>query len=129
MASLTSRITFRLVLAILIILALYYVGRPLYWKISATVHDIRHNKQTEAQRSVGWFHDESDSGVHVDRKSAAARRLLVRQIVPTNCDGLPFTSISNLLISVENFPGYRRRITLWFYVLKFAYHGDGETPY
>nr|GLL43759.1 uncharacterized protein LOC109176218 isoform X2 [Ipomoea trifida] len=89
MASLTSRITFRLVLAILIILALYYVGRPLYWKISATVHDIRHNKQTvsggfsqivqEAQRSVGWFHDESDSGVHVDRKSAAARRLLVRQ--------------------------------------------------
>ncbi|XP_019181219.1 PREDICTED: uncharacterized protein LOC109176218 isoform X1 [Ipomoea nil] len=91
MASQTSRLTFRVLLGILVILALYYVGRPLYWKISATVHDIRHNKQTvsggfsqivqEAQRSVGWFHDESDSGVHVDQKSAAARRLLCNEIL------------------------------------------------
>ncbi|KAA3456163.1 Low-density receptor-like protein [Gossypium australe] len=70
MASSTSKLAFRIVLAALILLALFYVGRPLYWKISATVHDIRHNKQTimlEAQRSVGWFNDESDSGIHENR--------------------------------------------------------------
>lgn len=41
-----GKMTFRVVIAILVVLLLYYVGRPLYWKISATVHDIRHNKQT-----------------------------------------------------------------------------------
>ncbi|XWS39085.1 hypothetical protein CRYUN_Cryun18bG0019800 [Craigia yunnanensis] len=46
MASPTSRITFRIVIAVLLLLALLYIGRPLYWKISATNHDIRHNKQT-----------------------------------------------------------------------------------
>ncbi|KAI9113245.1 hypothetical protein K1719_015770 [Acacia pycnantha] len=61
------------------------MGRPLYWKISATIHDIRHNKQTvreglshivmEAQRSVGWYNDEFDSGVR-----ATTRKLLLDQV-------------------------------------------------
>ncbi|EEF45450.1 uncharacterized protein LOC8261525 [Ricinus communis] len=85
MASPTARITFRVVIAILVVMLLFYVGRPLYWKISATVQEIRENKRTvqqgisqivyEAQKSVGWFHDESDSGVREDRK-AINRRLL-----------------------------------------------------
>ncbi|XP_022749018.1 uncharacterized protein LOC111298563 [Durio zibethinus] len=88
MASATSRIIFRIVIAVLLLLALFYVGRPLYWKISATIHDIRHNKQTvqqglsqimhEAQKSVGWFHDESDSVVRGDRSKQASRRLLFK---------------------------------------------------
>ncbi|KAF5736908.1 hypothetical protein HS088_TW14G01063 [Tripterygium wilfordii] len=87
MASLTGRITFRVVAAILVLSVLFYVGRPLYWKISATIHDIRENKQTvkqgisqivlEAQKSVGWYHDEFDSGVHYERK-ATNRRLLYK---------------------------------------------------
>ncbi|KAF2287744.1 hypothetical protein P3X46_006036 [Hevea brasiliensis] len=85
MASPATRITFRLVVAVLVIMILFYVGRPLYWKISATIQEIRENKRTvqqgisqivyEAQKSVGWFHDESDSGVREDRK-AINRRLL-----------------------------------------------------
>ncbi|CAE6109293.1 unnamed protein product [Arabidopsis arenosa] len=73
-----------------LMVVLFYVGRPLYWKISATIHDIRHNKQSvregisqivhEAQRSVGWYHDESDSGFREghNKKSgvAVSRRLL-----------------------------------------------------
>ncbi|KAK3039038.1 hypothetical protein RJ639_027523 [Escallonia herrerae] len=88
MASPTARVTFRIVLAIIAILLVFYAGRPLYWKISATIHDIRQNKQTvrggisqivyEAQKSVGWFHDESDSGLGDGRKAAAvARKLLL----------------------------------------------------
>ncbi|KAI3469468.1 hypothetical protein Pfo_026131 [Paulownia fortunei] len=89
MASPTARLTFRLLLAAAVVLILFYVGRPLYWKISATIHDIRHNKQTvsggisqivqEAQRSVGWLHDESDSGVR--EKSTSARRFLLGQVL------------------------------------------------
>ncbi|KAH0725818.1 hypothetical protein KY290_001647 [Solanum tuberosum] len=85
-----GKMTFRVVIAILVVLLLYYVGRPLYWKISATVHDIRHNKQTvsggfsqivqAAQNSVGWFHDESDSGV-LDVGIAAARRILLHKVL------------------------------------------------
>ncbi|KAM7485158.1 hypothetical protein LguiA_001167 [Lonicera macranthoides] len=85
MASPTARVTFRMVLVILLILVLYYVGRPLYWKISATIHDIRQNKQTvtggisqivyEAQRTVGWFHDDSNSG-----RKTISRRIL-RQVM------------------------------------------------
>ncbi|MFQ6653824.1 hypothetical protein Gotur_025043 [Gossypium turneri] len=60
MASSTSKLAFRIVLAALLLLALFYVGRPLYWKISATI-------MLEAQRSVGWFNDESDSGIHENR--------------------------------------------------------------
>ncbi|KAE8734264.1 receptor-like cytosolic serine/threonine-protein kinase RBK2-like [Hibiscus syriacus] len=88
MASPTSKLAFRVVLVALLLLALFYVGRPLYWKISATVHDIRHNKQTvkegisqivlEAQKSVGWFSDESDSEVHGNRGKQASRRLKFR---------------------------------------------------
>ncbi|KAF5752241.1 hypothetical protein HS088_TW01G00149 [Tripterygium wilfordii] len=85
MASSTGRITFRIVAAILVLSVIFYVGRPLYWKISATIHEIRQNKQTvkqgisqivlEAQKSVGWYHDESDSGIRDERK-ATNRRLL-----------------------------------------------------
>lgn len=107
MGSPTSRIVFRTVAVALLLLLVFYIGRPLYWKISATVHDIRNNKQTvrqgfffffdsdfkflfpffttlflassgisqivmEAQKSVGWYHDESDSGVR-----ANSRKLLL----------------------------------------------------
>ncbi|GAV63371.1 hypothetical protein CFOL_v3_06889 [Cephalotus follicularis] len=91
-SSASARVTFRIVMAILVILIFFYVGRPLYWKLSATIHDIRHNKKTvsqglsqiinEAQQSmVGWYHDESDSGIRQDRGSTnkpghVTRRLL-----------------------------------------------------
>ncbi|XP_050870477.1 uncharacterized protein LOC127073366 [Lathyrus oleraceus] len=65
MASPKSRMVFRIMLVTLLLLLLFYLGRPLYWKISATAHDIRNNKQTvrqglsqivmEAQKSVAWF--------------------------------------------------------------------------
>ncbi|CAM8932873.1 unnamed protein product [Rhodiola kirilowii] len=84
-----AKITFRLIIAaILITILLFYVGRPLYWKISATVHDIRTNKQTvkqglssivkEAQKTVGWYtySDESDSGASSRHKLATDRRIL-----------------------------------------------------
>ncbi|XP_054804480.1 uncharacterized protein LOC129307652 [Prosopis cineraria] len=87
MASSTSRIAFRIVLIALFFLLLFYMGRPLYWKISATIHDIRQNKQTvreglsqivmEAQRSVGWYRDEFDSG------RANTRKLLLDQVYRT----------------------------------------------
>ncbi|GER30183.1 hypothetical protein STAS_06111 [Striga asiatica] len=90
MASPAARLTFRLLLAAAVVLILFFVGRPLYWKISATIHDIRHNKQTvsggisqivqEAQRSVGWFHDKSDSGLKDSKKITSARRILQDQI-------------------------------------------------
>ncbi|EXC05703.1 hypothetical protein L484_011283 [Morus notabilis] len=92
MASSTAKITFRIAMVVLVLLLFFYVGRPLYWKISATVHDIRQNKQTvkeglsqivmEAQRTVGWYHDESDSGAREGRfgknlRSATSRKLQV----------------------------------------------------
>lgn len=125
MATSTSRLTFRIIMVVLFLLLIFYVGRPLYWKISATIHDIRENKQTvkqgtffvqnfilffifskflslylvmnlsdlrgfrlvsglsqivlEAQKSVGWYHDEADSGVRDDRvgKKAVSRRLMM----------------------------------------------------
>ncbi|XP_055818192.1 uncharacterized protein LOC129887215 isoform X3 [Solanum dulcamara] len=95
-----GKMTFRIVIGILVVLLLYYVGRPLYWKISATVHDIRHNKQTvsggfsqivhAAQNSVGWFHDESDSGVR-NGGIAAARRILLRSHTKEGQQDLHFT--------------------------------------
>ncbi|KAL4345630.1 hypothetical protein HN51_063718 [Arachis hypogaea] len=88
MASRTSRTVFRVAMVAILLLFLFYIGRPLYWKISATVHDIRNNKQTvreglsqiviEAQKSVGWYHDESDSGFR-----AAKSRKLLRRIFST----------------------------------------------
>ncbi|XP_047339404.1 uncharacterized protein LOC124942879 [Impatiens glandulifera] len=78
MSSKTSRVAFRTVIVVFIILALFYIGRPLYWKVTATVQDIRQKKQTvtqglsqivhEARKSVGWFHDEFDSGAAANRK-------------------------------------------------------------
>ncbi|CAN1149861.1 hypothetical protein LINPERPRIM_LOCUS18522 [Linum perenne] len=83
MASPVAKIAFRLAVAVMLITVLFYIGRPLYWKISATVQEIRENKRTvkqgisqivyEAQKSVGWFHDESDSGVV---RRATNRKLL-----------------------------------------------------
>ncbi|GMY06076.1 hypothetical protein FCV25MIE_01315 [Fagus crenata] len=83
MASSTAKVTFRIAMVVLLLLVLFYVGP--YWKISATIHDIRNNKQTvkqglsqivlEAQKSVGWYHDELDPGVQEDR-AATARRFL-----------------------------------------------------
>ncbi|XP_073050307.1 uncharacterized protein [Primulina eburnea] len=91
MASRSVKLTFRLILAVVAVMVLYYVGRPLYWKISATIHDVRDNKQTvsggisqivqEAQKSVGWFHDESDSGLQEDKKSLSARRFLLGKVL------------------------------------------------
>ncbi|PNX58809.1 hypothetical protein L195_g059373 [Trifolium pratense] len=49
MASPNSRIIFRILMLTLLILVLFYTARPLYWKISATVHDVRNNKQTVRQ--------------------------------------------------------------------------------
>ncbi|KAL0735551.1 hypothetical protein Bca4012_011761 [Brassica carinata] len=47
MASPTSTsMWFRIVILITLMVVLFYVCRPLYWKISATIHDIRHNKQS-----------------------------------------------------------------------------------
>ncbi|XP_078435444.1 low-density receptor-like protein [Wolffia australiana] len=50
-----------------------YMGLPLYWKLCATVQEIRERRASistgisqlviDARRSVGWFYDESDSGV------------------------------------------------------------------
>ncbi|KAK7387844.1 hypothetical protein VNO78_22640 [Psophocarpus tetragonolobus] len=88
MGSPTSRIVFRVLIVAILLLLLFYIGRPLYWKISATVHDIRNNKQTvreglsqivmEAQKSVGWYHDESDSGIR-----ATNRKLLLHNPLST----------------------------------------------
>ncbi|WOL15781.1 hypothetical protein Cni_G24562 [Canna indica] len=88
MASSAARISLRLAAVLILLLAASYVGRPLYWKLSATVHDIREKRQSvkegisqlvlEAQKSVGWVHDESDSGASDDTKGFAAtsRRIL-----------------------------------------------------
>ncbi|CAH2072406.1 unnamed protein product [Thlaspi arvense] len=85
----STRIWFRIMIMIAVMVVLFYVGRPLYWKISATIHDIRHNKQSvreglsqivhDAQRSVGWYHDESVSEfgeVRSTRSGVAASRKL-----------------------------------------------------
>ncbi|OVA04393.1 hypothetical protein BVC80_1395g113 [Macleaya cordata] len=91
MVSSTARVSCRLVFGILILLAAFYIGRPLYWKLSATIQEIRENKTTvkqgisqfvqDAQRSIGWIRDESNSGFNEDRRGrkvgvATARRIL-----------------------------------------------------
>ncbi|XP_057959766.1 uncharacterized protein LOC131152125 [Malania oleifera] len=95
MASSGARVSFRILLAVIVVLVLFYVGRPLYWKISATVHEIREKRQTvkeglsqivlEAQKSVGWFHDESDAGFRHNRSEqkalVATTRRLLRQVL------------------------------------------------
>ncbi|KAI4304121.1 hypothetical protein MLD38_039675 [Melastoma candidum] len=91
MASTTARVSFRIAMVVLVLFVLFYVGRPLYWKISATVHEIRQNKRSvkqglsqivyEAQKTVGWIHDESDSGARDDGKigRASGRRRFLQQ--------------------------------------------------
>ncbi|XP_010279311.1 PREDICTED: uncharacterized protein LOC104613265 [Nelumbo nucifera] len=91
MVSSAARVSFRVVFFVLLLLVAFYIGRPLYWKISATIHEIREKRQTvkegisqivlEAQRSVGWVHDESDPGVSEDQRIgktgvATTRRIL-----------------------------------------------------
>lgn len=108
-----ARVSLRLAAALLVVLVAVYVGFPLYWKLSATIQEIREKRHTvregsqrpslppsssaavplsshlarspypgvlagisqlvlEAQRSVGWFYDESDSGVADDAPGRAA---------------------------------------------------------
>lgn len=55
MASSAAKVSFRVLMVVLFLLLLFYVGRPLYWKISATIHDIRHNKQTVKQGTPFFF--------------------------------------------------------------------------
>ncbi|PIA44674.1 hypothetical protein AQUCO_01700344v1 [Aquilegia coerulea] len=72
----------RTVFIVVVILTAFYVGRPLYWKLSATIQEIRENKTTvtqgishfvhEARKSVGWINDESYTGSGV----AVSRRIL-----------------------------------------------------
>lgn len=49
MAASQARIALRVFFAAALLLAAYYIGRPLYWKISATVHEIRERRQTVRQ--------------------------------------------------------------------------------
>ncbi|KAL5983990.1 hypothetical protein ACLOJK_018092 [Asimina triloba] len=125
MVSARTRVGLRIAFALFLLLLAFYVGRPLYWKLSATIHDIRENRQTvkqgfllqsscsschflmntlsvylaisslphklslsgisqfvlHAQRSVGWYHDESDSGVPDDPKAGAARTRRILRFV------------------------------------------------
>ncbi|KAJ0979690.1 hypothetical protein J5N97_015164 [Dioscorea zingiberensis] len=87
MASSSARVSFKLGLAVLLLLlAGFFVGRPLYWKLSATIHEICEKRQTvqqgisqfvlEAKKSVGWVTDESDSGAIDDREDSITRRFL-----------------------------------------------------
>ncbi|XP_073108709.1 uncharacterized protein [Elaeis guineensis] len=90
MVSSAARVSLRVAAIVAILLVAFYVGRPLYWKLSATIHEIREKRQTvkegisqfvlEAQRTVGWVHDESDSGSDVDRKaSVSTSRRFIRK--------------------------------------------------
>ncbi|KAG9457506.1 hypothetical protein H6P81_002014 [Aristolochia fimbriata] len=88
MASTAGRVTFRVLLLLLLLFVAFYFGRPLYWKLSATIQEIREKKQTvkeglwqtvlDARRSVGWLNDESDPGVGDERRTGKAvnRRIL-----------------------------------------------------
>ncbi|XP_065030868.1 uncharacterized protein LOC135583473 [Musa acuminata AAA Group] len=87
-----ARVWLRLAVAFLFLLAAFYVGRPLYWKLSATIHEVREKRKSvrdgisqfvlEAQKSVGWVHDESDSGAGDDRKaSTATSRRILRSVL------------------------------------------------
>ncbi|PQM41185.1 uncharacterized protein Pyn_22398 [Prunus yedoensis var. nudiflora] len=67
MASSAARITFRILIIALVLLVLFYVGRPLYWKISATIHEIRENKQT-VQQGLSKIARSSEIGGLVPRR-------------------------------------------------------------
>ncbi|ERN18481.1 hypothetical protein AMTR_s00197p00035890 [Amborella trichopoda] len=90
MAVTAGKVAFRVTFVVLLVLLAFYVGRPLYWKLSATIHEIRESKHPysvrdglshfvhEAQKSVGWFHDESDAGGIDDTSSKATNRRLLQ---------------------------------------------------
>ncbi|KAJ6828306.1 hypothetical protein M6B38_364115 [Iris pallida] len=61
-SSSAARVSLRLAVAILLLFAAFYVCRPLYWKLSATIHDIRHNKQTVKQGLLHLPLSSSSSG-------------------------------------------------------------------
>ncbi|KAL5995080.1 hypothetical protein ACLOJK_025138 [Asimina triloba] len=63
MVSASGKVTLRVVLLTLFLVAAIYVGRPLYWKLSATIREIRQNRQIVQQgisdfvreaRKLGW---------------------------------------------------------------------------
>ncbi|KAI3694265.1 hypothetical protein L1987_77229 [Smallanthus sonchifolius] len=83
MASLVVRVIFRSILALLLLFVLFHVGRPLYWKISATIHDLHQHKHTgfseivmEALKLMGWY-DNSGVGEGIQ----TSRRLLIRKVL------------------------------------------------
>jgi len=99
MASQATRMGLRLALFILICVLAFYVGRPLYWKLSATLHEVREKNYDpkavkegfsqlmySAQKSVGWFHDEADAGVlnqpvkKPSKKADKIRRMNLRRL-------------------------------------------------
>eukprot|EP01018_Ginkgo_biloba_P039843 Gb_21606 [translate_table: standard] len=69
MASTAARVGLRLAVIVLICVLAFYVGRPLYWKLSASLQEVREKNyglsqlMHSARKSVGWIHDESDAGV------------------------------------------------------------------
>ncbi|XP_043713324.1 uncharacterized protein LOC122661879 [Telopea speciosissima] len=87
MASSVAKVSCRVVFVILVLVVGFYVGRPLYWKLSATIHEIREKRQTvkegisqfvlEARRSVGWVHDESNSDRGGGKVSVASTRRIL----------------------------------------------------
>ncbi|XP_057834822.1 uncharacterized protein LOC131045281 [Cryptomeria japonica] len=88
MANQASRWALRLVLLVLICVVAFYVGRPLYWKLSATLQEVREKNYDakavrdgitqlmySAQKSVGWFNDESDAGVNEKSTKKLAKKV------------------------------------------------------
>ncbi|KAJ1395161.1 hypothetical protein SESBI_33532 [Sesbania bispinosa] len=82
MASPTSRIAFRIVLITLLLLLLFYIGRP--FVLENLCYHPRHPQQQanclsqivlEAQKTVGWYHDE---GIR-----AKTRKLLLHNVLST----------------------------------------------
>ncbi|KAF9605272.1 hypothetical protein IFM89_015888 [Coptis chinensis] len=86
-----AKLAFRVALILLLVFIAFYVGRPLYWKLSETIHEIHDNKQTvkqgiskfvlEAQKTVGWYFDESDSGFIEDQSREKVGRSVNRKLL------------------------------------------------
>ncbi|KAJ8510484.1 hypothetical protein OPV22_000918 [Ensete ventricosum] len=45
-SSSAARVSLRLAVAFLFLLAAFYVGRPLYWKLSATIHEVQEKRKS-----------------------------------------------------------------------------------
>ncbi|KAH9296903.1 hypothetical protein KI387_028585 [Taxus chinensis] len=91
MSSQASRVGLRVAAAILICLVAFYVGRPLYWKLSATLQEVREKNYDantvrdgiahlmhSAQKRVGWINDESDAGVNEQAMKKLAKKPAVK---------------------------------------------------